>query len=211
MSQLNVLPFVCPVCRGKLEQTADALHCAADDLTFGCENGIWRFLPPQRAAALAQFREEYETVRRQEKRGGDDPAFYQALPFVADRNWAVRAQSYAVLLAQVVRPFAQKMKRPLRILDLGAGNGWLSHRLAEEGHQLTAVDLGVNMRDGLGANIYYPTQFTCLQAEFDQLPLEDGWADLVVFNASFHYSVNYEATVREALRVLRSCTVPELK
>lgn len=204
MSQVNLPPFVCPVCRGALAQVGEALRCPVDDLTFSCEAGIWRFLPPQRAAALAQFRQEYETVRRQEGRGSDDPAFYRALPFVADPAWAGRAYSYAVLLEQVIRPFAQKAQRPLRILDVGAGNGWLSHRLAAEGHLLAAVDLGVTVRDGLGAHVHYPTKFTCLQAEFDQLPLEDGWADLVIFNASFHYSVSYETTVQEALRVLRA-------
>ncbi len=203
MNPSNPPPFVCPVCRGELAQAGEVLRCPVDELTFPCEAGIWRFLPPERAAALAQFRQEYETVRRQEGRGSDDPAFYQALPFVADPAWAGRGQSYKVLLAQVVRPFTQKAQRPLHILDLGAGNGWLSHRLAAEGHEVTAVDLGVTVRDGLGAHIHYPTPFTCLQAEFDQLPLADGWADLVIFNASFHYSVNYETTVQEALRVLR--------
>lgn len=203
MSQSNLLPFVCPVCLGVLAQSGEALRCPVDELTFVCEAGIWRFLPPQRAAALAQFRQEYETVRRQEGRGSDDPAFYRALPFVADPAWAGRGHSYNGLLAQVIRPLAQQIQRPLRILDLGAGNGWLSHRLAEEGHVLTAVDLGVTVHDGLGAHVHYPTKFTCLQAEFDQLPLDDGWADLVIFNASFHYSVTYETTVQEALRVLR--------
>jgi O-antigen/teichoic acid export membrane protein/SAM-dependent methyltransferase len=202
MSPSNPLPFVCPVCRGALTQVDEALRCPVDELTFVCEAGIWRFLPPQRAAALAQFRQEYETVRRQEGRGSDDPAFYRALPFVADPAWAGRGHSYKGLLEQVIRPFTQKAQRPLRILDVGAGNGWLSHRLAEEGHVLTAVDLGVNRRDGLGAHVHYPSSFTCLQAEFDQLPIEDGWADLVIFNASFHYSVKYEATLHEALRVL---------
>ncbi|MCB8978769.1 MAG: oligosaccharide flippase family protein [Ardenticatenaceae bacterium] len=202
MNPSNPPPFVCPVCRGELAQEGNALYCPVDELTFTCEAGIWRFLPPERAAALAQFRQEYETVRRQEGRGSDDPAFYRALPFVADAAWAGRGQSYNVLLAQVIRPFAQKLKRPLRILDLGAGNGWLSHRLAEAGHEVTAVDLGVNVRDGLGAHVHYPAPFTCLQAEFDQLPLDDGWADLVIFNASFHYSVNYEVTLQEAVRVL---------
>ena len=78
MSQSNLLPFVCPVCLGVLAQSGEALRCPVDELTFVCEAGIWRFLPPQRAAALAQFRQEYETVRRQEGRGSDDPAFYRA-------------------------------------------------------------------------------------------------------------------------------------
>ncbi|HTQ79667.1 MAG TPA: class I SAM-dependent methyltransferase, partial [Thermoanaerobaculia bacterium] len=42
-----------------------------------------------------------------------------------------------------------------------------------------------------------------VQAEFDRLPLADGAADLVIFNASLHYSTDYLVTLKEALRVLR--------
>ena len=75
--------FACPVCHGQLDWLSpETVRCSLDGLTFGREAGIWRFLPPERAAALAQFRQEYETVRRSEGRGSDDPAFYRALPFV---------------------------------------------------------------------------------------------------------------------------------
>ncbi|MBK8902031.1 MAG: methyltransferase domain-containing protein [Anaerolineaceae bacterium] len=219
--------FACPVCRGPLEwETAEAVRCPVDGLTFACEAGIWRFLPPERAAALAQFRQEYETVRRSEGRGSEDSAFYQALPFVGkDRTqintdstdftgrslrasrlksgWEERARSFGVLIGRVVRPLEQRLKRPLHILDLGAGNGWLANRLAARGHVVAAVDLGVNDWDGLGVRRHYETEFVCLQAEFDQLPLDAGQADLVIFNAAFHYSVDYVVTLREARRVLR--------
>ena len=89
---LNDFVFACPVCRGELEELgADSLHCSVDDLTFGFEAGIWRFLPPERATALAQFRQEYETVRRSEGRGSDDPAFYRALPFVRGNGTRMNA------------------------------------------------------------------------------------------------------------------------
>lgn len=218
--------FACPVCRGALTWlSADVLRCPTDDLTFGCKDGIWHFLPPKRAAALAQFRQEYETIRQMEGRGSTDPAFYRALPFVGEgdpqisqifslrslcplrlkSDWAVRAQSFVLLLERVIKPLETGLKRPLTILDLGAGNGWLSHRLAERGHHLAAVDFGVNVWDGLGAHVHYEneTSFYCLQAEFDHLPLEENQVDVVIFNASFHYSVNYEVTLREAGRALR--------
>lgn len=218
--------FACPICLGKLEWAAtNEQYCPADYLTFRCEGGIWRFLPPERAAALAHFQQEYETVRRSEGRGSEDPAFYRSLPFVAEKNqqisqmddkksdksaqslinngWGERAQRFEILVERVVRPLESKWKRPLKILDLGAGNGWLSNRLAARGHTLAAVDLSVNEWDGLAARRYYETEFVCLQAEFDHLPLDDHQADLVIFNASFHYSVSYERTLREALRVLR--------
>lgn len=218
----EVFNFACPVCRGELTWiSADSLHCPTDWLTFHHEAGIWRFLPPERAAVLAQFREEYETVRHSEGWGSQDAAFYRALPFVGQKNqqitqvennqsaqslmkngWGERARSFVVLVEQIVRPMEMERQRPLRILDVGAGNGWLSNRLAGRGHWLAAVDLGVNDWDGLGAQRHYESNFTCLQAEFDHLPLADSQADLVIFNASFHYSVDYEVTLREARRVL---------
>lgn len=208
--------FACPICRGQLDWiSAEAVRCRVDELTFGCEAGIWRFLPPERAAKLAQFQQEYETVRRHEGRGGEASAYYRALPFVPvvaeqkqpmaqiKEGWRERARSFETLLARVIRPLENREKRPLKILDLGAGNGWLSNQLATRGHLLAAVDLGVNAWDGLGAHRHYETDFTCLQAEFDHLPLDEGQIDLVIFNASFHYAVNYDVTLREALRVLR--------
>jgi SAM-dependent methyltransferase len=170
--------------------------------------GIWRFLLPEREAYFRQFMREYETVRQAEGRGADDPAYYRALPF-EDRtgrfreDWRIRARSFRALVARVVAPLEAERGRLLTVLDLGAGNGWLSYRLAQRGHGVAAVDLLTNAFDGLGAHVHYDVPFTPVQAEFDRLPFADGEADLIVFNASLHYSTSYETTLGEALRVLR--------
>src|SRR5262249_56941629 len=90
-----------------------------------------------------------------------------------------------------------------RVPELGAGVGWLSYRLAELGHHPFAVDLSTEDRDGLGAARHYEPPWPRVQAEFDRLPLADGQADVVIFNASLHYSTDYRITLGEALRVLR--------
>ncbi|HFQ93964.1 MAG TPA: class I SAM-dependent methyltransferase [Anaerolineae bacterium] len=172
-------------------------------------DGIWRFLPPERAAHYARFVREYETVRLAEGRQSDDPAYYRALPFrdLSGRMaamWRERARTFTLLLAKVAEPLAAERKRPLRILDLGAGNGWLAYQLAKRGHEAAAVDLTVNNFDGLGAHAMYDVPFLPIQAEFTRLPLTDGQADLVVFNASFHYAESYEAALAEARRVTRA-------
>jgi SAM-dependent methyltransferase len=172
---------------------------------------------------------EYTSVRRAEGRGSGDSAYYQALPFkdLSGRftgQWRMRARSFQTLLERVLAPLEAEHAQPLRILDLGAGNAWLSYRLSQRGHRVAAVDLLVDAFDGLGAFIHYdvpspkgtypqrgPTHrgpsalggFTPVQAEFDRLPFEAGQADVVILNASLHYSTNYEVTLREALRVLR--------
>jgi SAM-dependent methyltransferase/uncharacterized protein YbaR (Trm112 family) len=91
---------------------------------------------------------------------------------------------------------------PLSILDLGAGNGWLSHRLTALGHRCAAVDWLDDAEDGLGASRHYPVEFLSVQADFDCLPFAPGQFDLVIFNASLHYSPNVSATLERAARRL---------
>jgi SAM-dependent methyltransferase len=201
--------FVCPGCRAPLRAHGeDQWICPNDQEVFRRTAGIWCFLPQDRQKYFARFVREYETVRRLEGRGSRDPRFYRALPykdlngqFVAD--WKVRATSFRCLLRKVLPAIQTEDRRPLKIIDLGAGNGWLSYRLAEAGHQLAAVDLCVNDFDGLGARVHYPITFTAIQAEVDALPFESSQFDAAIFNASLHYSTRYEDTLQEVLRVLR--------
>ena len=70
---------------------------------------------------------------------------------------------------------------------------------------MVALDLSADEADGLGAHRWYGAEpgFTPLQAELDRLPLAGGQMDLVIFNASLHYVIDYTATLREAQRVLQ--------
>ena len=201
--------WACPLCHTPLTALdAVRLHCPADDLIFECRAGIWRFLTPDREAHYAQFMREYQQVREAEGRGSIDDAYYRALPF-ADlsgrftADWSIRARSFSTFIQKVLQPLERAAQRPLFILDLGAGNGWLSYRLAQRGHQVAAIDLLTNPQDGLGAHVHYDAIFTPVQAEFDRLPFADAQIDLAIFNASLHYAVSYETTLCEALRVLR--------
>jgi SAM-dependent methyltransferase len=195
--------FACPNCRALLDTSQDAARCSACAATFTREAGIWRFLSEERSAAFAQFEHEYHTVRRAEGWGSDDASYYRSLPWrdasgrFADL-WRVRATSFRTFVQHVL-----PHQRSLRILDVGAGNGWLAYQLARRGHAVAAIDFQVDPRDGLGAWRHYDVTFTPIQAEFDVLPLAADQADVVVFNGSLHYSTNCETTLREALRVLR--------
>jgi SAM-dependent methyltransferase len=175
-------------------------------LEFRKEAGIWRFLLPESEAHYSRFVSDYETVRHSEGRGSTSPDYYRALPFkdLSRRfsiDWAIRARSFNVLIKVLTR-LQNPLERELRILDLGAGNGWLSNRLAAQGDRVIAVDLLINDQDGLGAWKHYEHSFTPVQAEFNHLPVTDRWADAAIFNASFHYSEDYTQTLKEALRVL---------
>jgi SAM-dependent methyltransferase len=162
--------------------------------------------------AVAQFVREYRTVRRAEGWGSTDPAYYRDLPYVDrthrfDEIWRIRAASYDTFLARVLKPLERvQLGSTLDVVDLGAGNGWLSHRLAQRGHRIVAIDLLDDSLDGLRALRTYDAHTRTLLpaiAEFDHLPLPDQCTDLVVFNASLHYSTDYARTLKESLRVLK--------
>src|SRR5918996_4754390 len=199
--------FVCPRCRTRLERTTpERVTCPQDGLEFWKEDGIWRFLLPESEAHYARFIKDYETIRHSEGRGSESANYYRALPFkdLSGRykgDWAIRACSFNVLVKNVLTKLQVPLGRALKVLDLGAGNGWLSNRLAAQGDRVIAVDLSVNEQDGLGAWKHYEHSFIPVQAEFNHLPVVDRYADAVIFNASLHYSEEYARTLREALRV----------
>ena len=195
--------FACPICNTPLAMIdTGEQRCPADGQVYRRIDGIWHMLRPGREAYFAQFVEEYETVRKAEGRGSDDPAYYRALPHSGALSkprlgWAVRAKSYTTFIARLLRPMEHMSKEPLQILDLGAGNGWLSNRLAARAHRVVALDLMVNPFDGLRVHRHYESEFMPLRAEFDHLPLDDGQFDMLIFNAALHYSPDYQTTLHE--------------
>lgn len=216
MLQLQ-LQLQCPVCAHPLGNLAAAfddagLTCAECNFALLSEGGIWKALRPSRHAYFEKFMREYEAVRTSEGRGSASSEYYLALPYqdMTGRNqwqWQIRARSYECFDEHFLADLESCRPAGFDVLDIGAGNGWLSYRLALSKHRPVAVDLLVNDSDGLGAARHYreavPGLFPRFQAEMDVLPFVDGQFDLVVFNASFHYSEDYERTLREALRCVR--------
>jgi SAM-dependent methyltransferase len=175
------------------------------------ERGIWKALTPERQTHFSQFITEYQIVRAVEGRGSPEAAYYLALPFrdLSGRNqqqWSIRSRTFRYLEHRLLPSF-EKLRPRLDILDLGAGNGWLSYRLAHRGHRPVAVDLLTNCSDGLGAGSHYlqklPTLFPRFQADCDNLPFGSRQFDVAIFNASFHYSEDYGTTLAEVIRCLR--------
>ncbi|GAB2545657.1 hypothetical protein GCM10027065_16560 [Rhodanobacter koreensis] len=173
------------------------------------DDGLAHALPPESIAHHARFMGDYERIRESEGRGSESADFYLALPYrdTSGRNrgqWQMRARSYDYL----VRYLLDGIECGGRILDLGAGNCWMSYRLALAGYRPCAVDLLTNEHDGLGAARHYRTRlpklFSRFQADIRRLPFADEQFDAAVFNASFHYAEDYEASLRETMRCVRT-------
>ena len=167
-------------------------------------DGIYHFLSPDRLAELQCFLHQYRVIREKDGYRSAPPHYYRSLPNVAAGHsqaaaWRVRQDSYDNLRRRVLPRFGQ---RSLAILDLGAGNDWLSHVLSALGHRCVAVDWLDDAEDGLGASRHYVKRFVCVQANFDDLPLAPRQFDLVIFNGSLHYSADVATTLSCAARML---------
>ena len=160
-------------------------------------------------SAHARDRHAYGAHRAAEGRATTRAQFMQ-LPYLADgplaEHWAVRARTFDAFVSRILRPMLAQ-RGPLRLLDLGAGNGWLSRRAALEGVFAAAVDFRDDRVDGLGAASAFldgeEAPFHRVVASFDALPVASRQFDLAVFNASLHYALDLGQVLTEAHRTLR--------
>ena len=165
---------------------------------------------PDSTGRLRRFRAAYGRHRAAEGRGAGGEQELLSLPYVRvgphARQWSVRARTFEALQSAVLAPLARALARPVRVLDVGAGNGWLCYRLARIGHRALALDVRADATDGLGAASPYaahlPVMFGRVAGSFDALPFDRRAFDLAVFNASLHYALDLDAVVAEAARVV---------
>jgi len=201
--------LVCPQCRSELSAGGDGeYHCTQDGEKYACVDGIWRLLSAERQDYYSVFMNEYQRVRQGEGRIRREPQYYRNLPFSDSSGemtaaWRIRAVSFKAFIKRVLAPLEYEYREPLKCLDLGAGNCWLSNQLALRGHKAAAVDLITNDWDGLGVYVNYSTSFLPVQAEFDHLPFSGHQYDLIIFNSSLHYSIDCQATLTEAMQVVK--------
>lgn len=160
-------------------------------------------------AALDLFAREYARHRADEGRGYRGEQLL-ALPYLRSgphaRQWKIRARTFDALVSRLVQPMAEQLGRRLDVLDLGAGNGWLSYRLALDGHHSFALDIRADDVDGLGAAGAFRQRaatMKCIVAPFDDVALPSASVDLAVFNASVHYATDLGTVLREVSRVVR--------
>jgi SAM-dependent methyltransferase len=210
--------FRCPECGAKAFSAGSDLLCPAEGRRLAGSNGVLPLMRAERVAANAPFLDAYRRIRRIEGWGGAVD-YYRGLPFTSEGRhraiWKIRARSYRGALRAIARRFPEVKqadewdKLALRILEVGAGNGWFSWRMAQAGHYVLATDISLDDEDGLGAVSRYARPVALgdrlirALAEMEDLPLEDAQFDLVVANGSLHYAGRVRDAVFEAHRVLR--------
>lgn len=171
--------------------------------SFGVvSEGIWNLVRPERCSRLDRFAADYAAVRTAESRAMT-PDEVRALPTVRPDHplagaWQQRAESYRRFKEAITSANLGKM------VDIGAGCGWLAADLARDGWQAAAVDVTVDGGDGLVAALSHGADLLLVRAEMEALPFSSDSVDLAVFNASLHYAGNVRSALCEAARVVRS-------
>lgn len=99
------------------------------------------------------------------------------------KEWVVRAAS----CKRLVLWFSQK-RRPLRILEIGCGNGWLAHQLSLV-KDSTVVGLDVNIRELEQAGVVFGDQANLrfFHGELSAFALGGSRFDAIVFAAAIQY------------------------
>ncbi|MFI8825586.1 methyltransferase domain-containing protein [Streptomyces sp. NPDC053431] len=116
---------------------------------------------------------------------------------------------YAVAEAVLARHLAESgTGRPLRVLDLGGGDGGDAVRLAARGHHVTVVDYAPAMLETAtrrAAAAGLTDRITCVEAEVSALPaqLASGGFDVVLCHGVLPYTPDATGTLRVALGALR--------
>ncbi len=140
-----------------------------------------------------RFLEDYSRIRLAEGRTSGDSEYFRALPYqdLTGKNsaqWAIRAGATGISRRGVLAEIEKEIGRPLDILDLGAGNGWMSYRLSLREHKPVALDIFSDSGDGLRSTRHYPWRFPCVEARVRRSAVP-GWhvrsGDLQLFDSLF--------------------------
>ena len=173
--------FLCPSCR---EPLPASLACVCGQ-SFGLRDDVLVLLEQEFGRRLDQFTQAFSAVRAVENRRLLDGQAYEALPFGSavqdDFQWRLRQYDLAVVRRLL------NGRRSQRLLDVGAWNGWLSNRMADDGHLVTAIDYFVDEFDGLGAKKFYSTAWQAIQMDLTDLHVLDVSFDVIILNRCLQF------------------------
>ena len=168
-----------------------------DDNRLGA---VWQLLKQQFVAAesVDVFRDDdarlQEVIRlRRERRethgAAPDGDSRQLVP---GRSWAAWSRALGLLLP------------PLRVVDLGCGDGYLTLEVAAWARDVVAVDRSkrVLARARAVARRRGLSNITWKHGEIEALPIDDSSVDLALLSQTLHHATDPELVVREATRIV---------
>lgn len=149
-------------------------------------------------AAPSAFETNYSRVRTLERRILTDEQVRQ-LPngegLWNAEEWRIRERGAARLTNAL-----DKVGEGLRVLEVGCGNGWLSARLHQAGHDVLGID-AFTEELVQAARVFEGPSFA--RADVLSSPLPSALFDVVVFAASFQYFEDAALTIARCFDLLK--------
>jgi SAM-dependent methyltransferase len=150
------------------------------------------------------FEKKYIVIRSLENRLCTDEELIKLPEMAADhphhREWEIRRRS----LRRLLRYLAGR-KRPLEILEVGCGNGWLTHNLAElPGTKVTGVDINFTELQQAARVFSNDPNLRFIHGDIRSGILEERRFDMIVFAAA----IEYFPSLKKILHFGLSCLKP---
>jgi SAM-dependent methyltransferase len=113
-------------------------------------------------------------------------------------EWIARADS-----TDRLRRYLTHLSRPLLVLELGCGNGWLSHKLAEIPRlQVWGLDRG-GLELSQAARLFTSPNLAFLNSDIFQAPVPEHTFDIIILASVIQYFSDLSALI-QTLRALMS-------
>jgi ubiquinone/menaquinone biosynthesis C-methylase UbiE len=148
------------------------------------------------------FEDHYVSLRQKEGRIYPDEVVKQ-LPFIGKkvvhhREWKLRAKS----ATRLVR-YLEKKKEPMQVLEVGCGNGWLSHMISlVPGMKVHGID--INKAELQQAKrVFSNPGLEYIPGDPDTAGLQPGSYDQVIFAASLQYFSSLPVIIDTCSRLLK--------
>lgn len=140
----------------------------------------------------------FHTGRPLAKKLGYDQATVDALPDSAVESFAGVSNPFVIRAIQLGE----------KVIDAGAGAGFdsfIAAGLVGEQGQVVGVDMTEQMlsKSRETASQMGAENISFKQGLLEELPVDDGWADVVISNGVFNLCANKQTVFNEAFRVLR--------
>ncbi|HTI93882.1 MAG TPA: class I SAM-dependent methyltransferase [Puia sp.] len=148
------------------------------------------------------FEKKYILLRSMEGRLYADDQLFR-LPDINEdhphwREWQVRKRS-----ARRLTDLLTCRKKPLRILEVGCGNGWLSHQLAEiPGVRVTGLDINFTELQQAARVFSDDPNLRFIQGDIRTGILDDQLFDCIVFACSIEYFPSLKKIIHFTLTYL---------
>jgi ubiquinone/menaquinone biosynthesis C-methylase UbiE len=189
--------LACPGCgQASLMMSGNALACAECGAGFSAENGILYLISPALKESFGLQQKAWQV--REKACGRYELALEEALPL--PREASVRTQ------LEWLRSSLRRRGKG-RVLEIGAGRGWASRLLAEDGHEVVASDILDDEHIGLGCAVRQKNQtalsLACVLTGAEKLPFRSASFDCVFCFSALRHIADLQSVLHEVSRVLR--------